>query len=82
VLIHYCLGPFDLDIYPTTFNVVVSQRTITQTAVISENRDLKFTANSLMFVPCIALLGIIAQHCALIITPLFITQAPTCFGAP
>jgi hypothetical protein len=35
---------------------------------------------SLMFVPCIAWLDIIDQHYALIITPLFITQAPTCFG--
>jgi hypothetical protein len=34
----------------------------------------------LMFVLCIAWLGIIDQHCALIITPLFITVAPTCFG--
>jgi hypothetical protein len=33
-----------------------------------------------MFVPCIVLLCIIDQHYALIITPLFITQAPTCFG--
>jgi hypothetical protein len=33
-----------------------------------------------MFVPCIAWLGIIDQHYALIITPLFITQAPACFG--
>jgi hypothetical protein len=33
-----------------------------------------------MFVPCIVWLSIIHQHYALIITPLFNTQAPTCFG--
>jgi hypothetical protein len=33
-----------------------------------------------MFVPCSVCLSIIDQHYALIITPLFDTQAPTCFG--
>jgi hypothetical protein len=35
---------------------------------------------SLMSVPCSAWLGITDQHYALIIIPLFITQAPTCYG--
>jgi hypothetical protein len=34
----------------------------------------------LMSVPCNVGLSVTAQHCALIITPLFDTQAPTCFG--
>jgi hypothetical protein len=29
---------------------------------------------------CLVPMGVIDQHYALIITPLFITQAPTCFG--
>jgi hypothetical protein len=33
-----------------------------------------------MLVPCIVLLSIIDQRYALIIIPLFDTQAPTCFG--
>jgi hypothetical protein len=33
-----------------------------------------------MFVPCIVWLSITDQRYALIITPLFIIQAPTCFG--
>jgi hypothetical protein len=36
---------------------------------------------SLMFVLCVAWLGTADQHYALIVIPLFITQAPTCFGA-
>jgi hypothetical protein len=36
-------------------------------------------AISLMFVPCIAWLGITYQHYAPIVIPLFITQAPTYF---
>jgi hypothetical protein len=39
-----------------------------------------YQSASLMFVPCIAWLGITDQHYTLIITPLFINQAPTCFG--
>jgi hypothetical protein len=35
---------------------------------------------SLMFVPCIVRLSITDHHYTLIITPLFDTHAPTCFG--
>jgi hypothetical protein len=42
--------------------------------------ELPKQKSSLMFVRCIASLGITDQHYALIIIPLFITQAPTCFG--
>jgi hypothetical protein len=41
---------------------------------------LNINTCSLMSVPCIAWLDVIDQHYALIIIPLFITQAPTCFG--
>jgi hypothetical protein len=40
----------------------------------------KINLTSVMFVPCIAWLCMTDRHYALIIIPLFITQAPTCFG--
>jgi hypothetical protein len=40
----------------------------------------KLHLHSLLFVPCMTWLGIIDQHYALMITPLFITPASTCFG--
>jgi hypothetical protein len=36
--------------------------------------------NNLLSVPCIVSLSVTDQHYALIITTLFDTQAPTCFG--
>jgi hypothetical protein len=41
--------------------------------------DIYIYGRQRVSVPCIAWLGITDQHYALIIIPLFITQAPTCF---
>jgi hypothetical protein len=38
------------------------------------------TFSGLMSVRCIAWLGITDRHDALIVIPVFVTQAPTCFG--
>jgi hypothetical protein len=44
------------------------------------NRKINTLFSDLIFVLCIALLGIMDQHYALVITSLFITQVPKCFG--
>jgi hypothetical protein len=53
------------------FNVISS------TALINQSDPCK---RALVFIRCVVWLGITDQHCALIVTPLFITQAATCFG--
>jgi hypothetical protein len=47
---------------------------------LDRHTSTKLGLKVLMCVPCIVRLSITDQHYALIIIPLFVTKAPTCFG--